>query len=380
MRGAVAWAGGDSVEVVDDLEVDEPGERDVLVAVRAAGICHSDLSGIDGTIRQRFPFVPGHEASGDVVGVGAAVAGVKEGDRVIVAWTPPCGRCTACLRGQPNLCVDVFFPMQKTPRVRRGDDRVYGFAGSGTWAERVVLPEQAVVVVPGDVPYDVAALVGCGVTTGVGAAVNTARVAPGSSVVVLGCGGVGISAIQGARLCGAAAIVAVDPVESKRADAARFGATGAAHPDDLRDAVAEVTGGEGFDYAFECVGTAQTTRAAWDATRRGGTTVVVGASRPDSVLSLNGFELFFTSKSLLGSYYGGADVRTEFHRLLRLWKAGRLDLEAMVSARMDLSAVNEGIGALRRGEVIRQVVTFSGGVDPEGRAPEGTPEPGAERQ
>lgn len=364
MRGAVAWAGGGSaVEVVDDLVVDEPGPGDVLVAVRAAGICHSDLSGIDGTIRQRFPFVPGHEGAGDVVAVGPGVTGVKEGDRVIVAWTPPCGRCAACLRGQPNLCVDIFFPMQATPRFGRGEDRVFGFAGTGTWAESVVLPEQAVVVVPGDVPYDVAALVGCGVTTGVGAAVNTARVAVGSSVVVIGCGGVGISAIQGARLCGAAEIVAVDPVETKRADAARFGATHAVHPDDLGAATAEVTGGEGFDYAFECVGTTRTARAAWDATRRGGTTVVVGASRADSVLSLGGFELFFASKSLLGSYYGGADVRTEFHRLLRLWRAGRLDLEAMVSARMDLAHVNEGLAALERGEVIRQVVTFSGRDD-----------------
>ena len=364
MRGAVAWAHGgkpgEPVELVDGLAVDDPGPGEVLVAMRAAGICHSDLSGIDGTIRQRFPFVPGHEGAGDVVAVGPGVCGVKEGDEVIVAWTPPCGRCNACLRGQPNLCVDIFFPMQATPRFSRAGERIFGFAGAGTWAESLVLPEQAVVVVPGDVPYDVAALVGCGVTTGVGAAVNTARVAVGSSVVVLGCGGVGISAIQGARLCGAAEIVAVDPVESKRAGVARFGATYAVHPDDLAAAVTEVTGGEGFDYAFECVGSAATARAAWDATRRGGTTVVVGASRADSTLSLDGFELFFSSKSLLGSYYGGADVRTEFHRLLRLWRAGRLDLEAMVSARIDLSEVNEGIEALKRGEVIRQVVTFSG--------------------
>lgn len=351
-------SGGDTVEIVDDLEIAEPGPGEVSVAIRAAGICHSDLSGMNGTILQRFPFVPGHEGAGDVVAVGEGVAAVHEGDRVIVAWTPPCGRCKACLRGQPNLCVDIFFPMQGRPGFRRGDEEVFGFAGTGTWTERVVLPEQAVVVVPPDVPYDVAALIGCGVTTGVGAAVNTAKVAVGSSVVVFGCGGVGVSAIQGARLCGAAEIVGVDTVPRKLEDARRFGATRGVLPEDLPAAVADVTGGEGFDYAFECIGTAPTFRAAWDATRRGGTTVIVGAGRGDATLSLNGFELFFSEKALLGSYYGGADVRTEFHRLIRLWRAGRLDLEGMVTARLDLSQVNEGLGALQRGEVIRQVVTL----------------------
>src|SRR5579862_4652227 len=358
MRGAVATTSGrESVDLVDDLAVGEPGPGEVLVAVRAAGICHSDLSGMNGTILQRFPFVPGHEGAGDVVAVGPGVSAVKEGDRVIVAWTPPCGRCKACLRGQPNLCIDIFFALQAAGRFTRGEEAIFGFAGSGTWAESMVLPEQAVVV-PDDVPYDVGALIGCGVTTGVGAAVNTAKVAVGASVVVFGCGGVGISAIQGARLCGAAEIVAVDTVPRKLDDAKRFGATHAVHPDDLRVATGEVTGGEGFDYAFECIGTAPTFRAAWDVTRRGGTTVIVGAGSPEATLSLNGFELFFSEKALLGSYYGGADVRTEFHRLIRLWRAGRLDLEGMITARMDLAEVNEGIEALKRGEVIRQVVTL----------------------
>jgi S-(hydroxymethyl)glutathione dehydrogenase/alcohol dehydrogenase len=359
VRGAVAnESGNETVELVDDLEVGDPGPGQVTVELRAAGICHSDLSGMNGTILQRFPFVPGHEGAGEVTALGPGVTSVREGDHVIVAWTPPCGRCKSCLRGQPNLCIDIFFAMQGEPGFRRGDDGVFGFAGTGTWTERMVLPEQAVVVVPGDVPFEIAALIGCGVTTGVGAAVNTAKVAVGSSAVVFGCGGVGISAIQGARLCGAAEIVAVDTVPGKLDDALRFGATKAVLPADLPGAVAEVTGGEGFDYAFECIGTAPTFRAAWDATRRGGTTVIVGAGRGDAMLSLNGFELFFSEKALLGSYYGSADVRTEFHRLIRLWRAGRLDLEGMVSARLDLSQVNDGLAALKRGEVIRQVVTL----------------------
>ncbi len=360
VRGAVATeSGSDSVTIVDDLEVADPGPGEVALDVRAAGICHSDLSGMDGTILQRFPFVPGHEGAGVVTTLGPGVTSVAEGDHVIVAWTPPCGKCRACLRGQPNLCVEIFFAMQGRPGFRRGEEGVYGFAGTGTWTERMVLPEQAVVVVPPDVPFDIAALIGCGITTGVGAAVNTAKVAVGSSVVVFGCGGVGVSAIQGARLCGAAEIVGVDTVASKLDDAMRFGATAAVLPEDLPDALAEVTGDEGFDYAFECIGTAPTFRAAWDATRRGGTTVIVGAGRADATLSLNGFELFFSEKALLGSYYGGADVRTEFHRLIRLWRAGRVDLEGMVSARLDLSELNDGIAALRRGEVIRQVVIVS---------------------
>jgi S-(hydroxymethyl)glutathione dehydrogenase/alcohol dehydrogenase len=212
------------------------------------------------------------------------------------------------------------------------------------------------VVIPDDVPYEIGALIGCGVTTGVGAAVNTAQVEVGSSVVVFGCGGVGISAIQGARICGAAEIVAVDTVPEKLEDAKRFGATHAVHPDDLAGPRGEITGGAGFDYAIECIGIAPTFRAAWDATRRGGTTVIVGAGKADATLVLNGFELFFTQKRLLGSYYGGADVRTEFHRLIRLWKSGRLDLDGMVTRRFGLEGVNDGLQALKRGEVIRQVI------------------------
>ncbi len=359
MRGALAaTSGNDTIEIVDDLTVDEPGEGEVQVGIRAAGICHSDLSAMNGTILQRFPFVPGHEGAGEVTAVGPGVSGVAEGDHVIVAWTPPCGRCKACLRGQPNLCIDIFFSMQGAARFHRGESDIFGFAGTGTWAETMVLPAQAVVPIPADVPYDVAALIGCGVTTGVGAAVNTAKVAVGSSVMVLGCGGVGISAIQGARLCGAAEIVAVDTVPGKLDDARRFGATHGFHPDDVPQAIAEVTGGEGFDYAFECIGTAPTFRAAWDATRRGGTTVIVGAGRGDAVLSLNGFELFFSEKALRGSYYGSADVRTEFHRLIRLWRSGRLDLEGMVTARLNLDHINDGLAAMQRGAVIRQVVTI----------------------
>lgn len=356
MRGAVATADNERVEIVDDLSVREPGPGEVRLRIHAAGICHSDLSAMNGTIPQGMPFVPGHEGAGEVLAVGEGVTAAKVGDHAIVAWSPPCGKCPACRRGQPNLCVTVFLSIAGTARFQQGDQGIFGCFGTGTWAEQMVVPEQAVVVIPDDVPYEVGALIGCGVTTGVGAAVNRAKVAVGSSVVVFGCGGVGIAAIQGARLCGAAEIVGVDMVAEKLDDARRFGATHAVQPDGLAAAKAELTGGEGFDYALECVGSAPTFRAAWDATRRGGTTVIVGAGRGDATLELNGFEMFFSEKSLLGSYYGSADVRIEFHRLLRLWRAGRLDLEGMISRRIGLEGINDGLQALARGEVIRQVI------------------------
>ncbi len=362
MRAAVCQAIGEeaTVEVFDDVEIPEPGPGEVRVRIHAAGLCHSDLSGMNGTLPQGAPFVPGHEGAGEVVAVGDGVTSVGPGDHVIVAWTPPCGSCKACLRGQPNLCVNFMFAMAGSPRFRRAEGTdLFGFAGTGTWSEEMVLPQQGVVKIPNDVPYEIGALIGCGVTTGMGAAINTARVEPGSSVVVFGCGGVGISAIQGAKVAGAAEIVAVDTVARKLEEAKRFGATHGTDPEGLTALVAEITEGEGFDYAFECIGIAPTFRAAWDATRRGGTTVIVGAGRMDAILELNGFELFFSEKALLGSYYGSADVRREFLRIIRLWRAGRIDLEGMISRRLQLEEMNDAIAALKKGEVLRQVVTLA---------------------
>ncbi len=224
--------------------------------------------------------------------------------------------------------------------------------------KRAVKSGAAVIKIDDDVPFDVASLIGCGVMTGVGAAINTAKVTPGSSVVVFGCGGVGISVIQGARIAGASEIVAVDLNPDKHATAKSFGATHACTPDDLVELRTEITGGEGFDYAFEAIGLPVTMRAAYDATRRGGTTVIVGVGRAEQEVTFNAFELFFDEKRMTGSYYGSADVRTDFHRMIRLWRAGRLDLEAMITRRISIDEINDAMGALARGEVIRQVITF----------------------
>jgi len=319
-------------------------------------VCHSDLSARNGGLPQPVPAILGHEAAGDVIAVGDGVADLAVGDRVIASWLPPCGSCPSCLRGEPYLCMAHVIAAYIEPRFLVGDTPAFGMAGCGAFAEEMVVPREGAVKIAADVPYEVAALVGCGVMTGVGAVINTARVEPGATVVVIGCGGVGIAAIQGARLSGATVIVGVDTVPSKHEAARRFGATHAVHPDDLGGLSAELTGGEGFDYAFEVVGTPQTIRAAWTAARRGGTVVIVGAGRPDQQVEFTPFELLFDGKKMLGSLYGSADVRRDYARMLGLWRAGRLDLERMITQRLKLDDLDHALGALGHGDVIRQVI------------------------
>ncbi|HEY8547462.1 MAG TPA: Zn-dependent alcohol dehydrogenase [Acidimicrobiales bacterium] len=361
MRAAVLRnVGDDELEIRDDVELVDISPGQVKVKIEATGVCHSDVSGMSGVIPQPVPFVPGHEGAGTVVAVGDGVTNVKEGDHVIVAWSPPCGQCSMCVKHHsPHLCVNIQFSAGAVPNFRIDGSPVFGFAGTGTFAEEILLPHQAAIKVADDVPFEIASLVGCGVMTGVGAALNTAKVAPGSSVVVFGCGGVGIAAIQGAKVAGAAEIVAVDLVDQKLEDAKRFGATHAVKPDDLNDAKNEITGGDGFDYAFEAIGNPTTMRAAFDAVRRGGTTCIVGVGRADAQVSFNAFELFFAEKTFVGSYYGSADVRSDFDRVLGLWKAGRLDLEGMITRKIAIDDVNDAVQTLKAGEAIRQVISFN---------------------
>jgi S-(hydroxymethyl)glutathione dehydrogenase/alcohol dehydrogenase len=243
-----------------------------------------------------------------------------------------------------------------TPNFRRPAGDVFGMAGTGTFTEEVVVDAGCAVPIPDDVPFDIAALIGCGVTTGLGAALNTADVEAGSSVAVIGCGGVGISVIQGARLRGAAEIVAVDPVASRREAALRFGATKAVSPDELPDAKQQVTAGEGFDYVFEVVGRSATARTAYDTTRRGGTLVVVGAGAMDDFLQLNMFELFFDEKRILPSMYGGGDILRSYERTIALWRAGRVDLAGLITHRVPLADINEALDQMRTGTALRTCI------------------------
>ncbi|MFG2885862.1 Zn-dependent alcohol dehydrogenase [Streptomyces sp. NPDC048297] len=359
MRAAVLHEiGQEKLEVLDDIEAVGFGPGKVRVRVRATGLCHSDLSAMSGVLPQPAPFVPGHEGAGEILEVGEGVRNLKPGDRVVICWLPACGACPACGRGQTELCLAGFMSAG-TPNFKRSGGAasdVFGFAGTGTFAEEVVVDAGCAVPIPDDVPFDVAALIGCGVTTGLGAALNTADVEAGSSVAVIGCGGVGISAVQGARLKGAAEIVAVDPVASRRESALRFGATKAVAPEELADAKQQVTGGEGFDYVFEVVGRSATARTAYENTRRGGTLVVVGAGAMDDFLQLNMFELFFDEKRILPSMYGGGDVLRSYERTIALWRADRIDLEGLITHRVPLAEINEALDQMRTGTALRTCI------------------------
>ena len=358
MKAAVLKRNGDPrLDVVEHMEVLDPGPHQVMLRIKATGVCHSDLSCINGTMPQPAPVVLGHEGAGVVEAVGAGVEDLRVGDHVIVAWSVPCGRCRNCLaRRAPQLCSTMYTTGALDPRFRLEGQPVLAMNGVGTFAQYTTVQEGAAVRIDDDVPFDVASLIGCGVTTGVGAVVNRAKVPPGASVVVFGCGGVGMAAIQGARLSGASAIVAVDLVEEKRRLALGLGATHACSPEELADLRAELTG-DGFDYAFEAIGLAATMRAAWDAVRRGGVTCVIGAGREDDPLVFSAFEVFFNEKTLVGSYYGSSDVRSQFHDLIRLWRAGRLDLEGMITRRGTLDDINRALDDLARGAVIRTVIS-----------------------
>jgi len=357
MRAAVLNAIGDlTLQIRDDVETVATGPGQVRVRIHAAGVCHSDLSVMNGTFTRPTPMILGHEGAGVVLEIGLGVTRVKPGDRVMICWRPSCGECRACRRGQGNLCVRGA---AGEPSFRIGGQKVHSFMNnSGTFAEETVISEAGAVPLADDVPYEVAALIGCAVTTGVGAALNTARIQPGSSVAVIGLGGVGIAAVQGARVAGAAHIVAVDPVALRRYWALKFGATDALAPEEVADVSARLTGGEGFDYVLEAVGKPATVRAAFDAARPGGSITVIGAGSPEEQIPVSLYELL-TEKKIQGSYYGGADLGETFDKVITLWRAGRLDLEGMISHRLDLEDINEAITLMYTGEALRTMLTMA---------------------
>lgn len=360
MKAAVLNEIGDERVVVrEDVATTSPGPNEVRIRLKSAGICHSDLSAMDGTLPALAPGVIGHEGAGEVVEVGDAVTDLDVGTRVVVVFVPPCGKCTDCVRGQPHLCAVHATNAFLEPRFLIGDDPAFGFSGVGTFSEELVVPRDGVLPIGDDVPFEIASLLGCGVLTGVGSVINTAQVEEGSSVLVVGSGGVGVSVIQGARISGAGEIVAVDPVPAKQELAKKFGATGATAPDNVDDVIQSATGGAGFDYVFEVVGRSATIRSAYDWTRRGGTTVIVGAGGSEEKVEFTPQELFVNEKRILPSFYGSVDVRRDVQRLIALWRAGRLDLENMISSHVHIDDINDGLGVLRgKNDVVRQIVTF----------------------
>jgi len=358
MKAALLTALNTDLDVRDDVGLGDLGPGDVHVKLVSSGVCHSDVSAQNGTIPCGTPCVLGHEGAGIVQEVGPGVSEIAAGDHVILSFVPACSKCKPCLRGQSYLCNGAMAAAGAT-HFRVDGNPVPGFTGLGTFSEELIVTEDCLVKVEDDIPLDIVSLIGCGVTTGVGAAINTANVTPGSSVVVFGCGGVGISAIQGARIAGAAEILAVDMVESKLEQAKNFGATHVCTPDSLEQLKGEITGGEGFDFALECIGNPTTIRATYDTARRGGTAVIVGVGRLDQPVTFNAFELFYGDKILRGSMYGSANVRTFMPELLRLWKSGKLDLESMITRRIKLDEVNAAFTAMQKGEVIRSVIEYA---------------------
>jgi S-(hydroxymethyl)glutathione dehydrogenase/alcohol dehydrogenase len=343
------------VEVVD-VQIGEPGPGQVKIKTHSAGVCHSDLSVQNGTIPWMFPALLGHEGAGEVTAIGEGVTMSAVGDHVIFNWVPFCGECSFCKRGETWLCGNGY-GLGMVPANFDGG-MAFPMAGTGTFCEEAVVHQSSAIPIPKDIPLDIASLVGCGVTTGVGAALNTAKVEKGSTVVVIGCGGVGMNVIQGAKIAGASAIVAVDRFENKAAEAKRFGATHGTTPDGLDALKAELTGGEGFDYAFEVIGLSQTIRSAFDATRKGGTTVVVGVGRMDDQVQFSPLEFLMKEPRILGCVYGSSPVDKDYLRFLQYWQKGELDLEGLISNHITIDDIPAAFEVMERGEVIRSVITF----------------------
>jgi S-(hydroxymethyl)glutathione dehydrogenase/alcohol dehydrogenase len=316
------------------------------------------LTVASGGLPRPLPIIPGHEAAGTVTEVGRAVTRARVGDRVIAAIITACGDCWFCLRDHSNLCTHLF-ELQGTTKATRADGTaVAGVSGLAAFAEEMTVDETLVVPVATDLPAEQLALVGCGVATGVGAVLNTAQVEPGATVAVFGCGGVGQSVVQGARIAGAARVFAVDPVVMKRDAAASLGASDVLDPttadpvEQLRDA----TGGRGVDDAFEATGLPAVLLQTYRSVRRGGSAVMIGMPRYDETVEFSAFELFAGAKCLQSSIYGSTQVRRDFAKLVTLAESGQLDLRAMVSRRFPLEAVNEAMAAMASGEVIRSVL------------------------
>jgi S-(hydroxymethyl)glutathione dehydrogenase/alcohol dehydrogenase len=358
MRAAVFTETGGPLSI-ENIDPAPPGPRDVIVQLGASGVCHSDLSLKNGYVGIMPGTVLGHEGAGRIVEVGKDVIGLAKGDKVVASFIPACGVCYFCLHDQSHLC-DTEFEVMVRNRGKRSDGSDYtAMTGLGTFAEAMTCDQSSIVKVNTSVTDDQLALIGCGVTTGVGAALNTAQVHPGATVAVIGCGGVGQAVIQGARIAGASRIIAVDPVEMKRKEAGRSGATDFVDPNE-GDAVAQVqqlTSGRGVDYSFEVIGLPETTLQAFNMIRKGGTAVMVGMTRAEATVTLSTFDLFFNEKTLKGCKYGSGQVRRDFQRFADLIETGRLDTGSMVSRTIKLDEVNEAFRAMEAGEVIRSVIT-----------------------
>ena len=349
--------------VVEKISVDPPKRGEVTVKMGACGVCHSDLSAVNGTIALPLPLVLGHEAAGVVEEVGEGVSGIARGDHVVFSFIYMCGKCRFCVSGRPVLCLEqgkaLTTPLEGTPRAHDAAGKPLDiFSGCGTMAEYATVSAENLIRIDPKIPMEVAALVGCAVTTGVGAVFNTAKLEPGSTAVVFGCGGVGLSAIQGARIAGAERVIAVDTLDAKLAMAKQFGATDVIRfNEDCVKTLKKLTDG-GPDYAFECVGSGDLAGVAYRAIRRGGTAVVVGVARPAENTSLRTMTLVFEEKTLTGSYFGSCVPRVDFPRMLGLYLGGQLRLDEMITRRYAVDEAPQAFADLESGKNARGVIVF----------------------
>lgn len=350
--------------VVDDVELDAPGPGEALVRVSAAGLCHSDLSVVEGARPRPLPMVLGHEATGVVEEVGPGVSYVQPGETVVFSFVPVCGACVPCQSGRPALCepgakANTAGTLLSGARpIRRGSEQLYSHLGVSGFAERTVAAVASMVRVPGNLPPTTAALFGCALLTGVGAVLNTAAAEAGSAVVVFGLGGVGLSAVMAARLAGCHPVVVVDTIAAKLDLARRVGASaGVLAGDDALSEIRDLTGG-GADYAFEAVGSARVLESAYAATRRGGTTVSVGLPHPQQQLSIPAVSLVAEERRLVGSYMGSAVPRRDIPRYIALYRAGMLPVDELQGGTLSLDEINSGFDALAGGEVVRQLLVL----------------------
>jgi len=351
--------------LVEEIAVDPPRRGEATVKIAACGVCHSDLSATNGTIQMPLPLVLGHEAAGIVVEVGEGATDLAPGDHVVSSFVHMCGKCRWCTTGKPHLCDSAAKTLYTLPdgtsRARDGSGRSLNvFSACGVMAEYATLSVDNLVKIEKDIPFDRAALVSCGVMTGVGAVFNTARVEPGASVMVIGTGGVGLNVIQGAAIAGANPIVAVDVADAKLDLAKRFGAThtiNAAKEENLIKAAKRLTGG-GADYCFECIGLGKTIDQAFRSLRKGGSAIVVGVARGEESVAVRPTALTFEEKTLTGSYFGSARPRDDFPRILALYRAGRLKLDELITHRYRVDEAPRAFADLEAGKNARGVIVF----------------------
>jgi S-(hydroxymethyl)glutathione dehydrogenase/alcohol dehydrogenase len=346
--------------VIEDIQHGTPGPREVLVRTVAAGVCHSDLHFQNGSYPYPLPAVLGHESAGVVEAVGSDVTYVKPGDHVITCLSAFCGHCEYCLTGHMSLCQEP--ELQRAPgqptRLAKDGENIWQFLNLSSFAEYMLVHEHAIAKIRPDMPLDRAALIGCGVTTGVGAVIHTAKVEPGSTVAVIGCGGVGLSAINGAAIAGASRIIAVDMVPSKLELARKFGATDVVNAKevDAVGTVVELTGG-GVHYSFEAIGLKVTAEQSFKMLRRGGTATIIGMIPVGTNIELHGPE-FLMERKIQGSNMGSNRFRVDMPRFVEFYLQGRLHLDDLISRRIRLEDVNDGMEALKTGEVARSVIMF----------------------